>query len=66
MMNVPFSFLVRAAVAFVVVVVIVQAPWGLVVLGDRDTFQATTAPTACMDSFGLVHDRTHATRISAL
>jgi hypothetical protein len=23
-----------------------------VVLGDRDTFQATIAPTACMDSFG--------------
>ena len=27
---------------------------GCVVLGDRDTFQATTAPTACMDSFGVV------------
>src|SRR5262245_18168149 len=26
---------------------------GFVVLGDRDTFQATTAPTACMDFFGL-------------
>src|SRR5262249_33886176 len=26
--------------------------WGFVGLGDRNTFQATTALTACMDSFG--------------
>jgi hypothetical protein len=36
-----------------VVALMVQAPCGgSWWLGDRDTFQATTAPTACIDSFG--------------
>src|SRR5262245_27278530 len=34
------------------VVVIIQAPWRFAGLRDRDTSQATIAPTVCGESFG--------------
>src|SRR5262249_28529742 len=43
---------VAVVAVFVRVVLMGQAPWGSVVRKDRDTFHDTTAPTACMDSFG--------------
>src|SRR5262249_5080075 len=43
---------VAVVAVFVRFVLMVQAPWGYVVRKDRDTFHDTTAPTACMDSFG--------------
>src|SRR5262249_47966748 len=39
-------------VAVGVVVVMASSGGGAWWLGDRDTFKATPAPTACMDSFG--------------
>src|SRR5262245_8938339 len=44
--------MVPVAVGAEVVVVIYKLLGGYVGLEDRSTFQATTAPTACMDSLG--------------
>src|SRR5262245_4247448 len=44
---------VEAAVVVAVRVVMASSGGGSWWLGDRVTFQVTTAPTACMDSFGI-------------